>query len=133
MPKKEAKKVMYFLNDLIYEKLDTLTLFEEGNKEKIEKEYNKRYLYRQKIMRELDTRCDLYGLTQCAMVCSKCDSILTMLNSLNMKKESLGICEIGGILFGLSETRGLNKDQSKSHYVRETLKRMQKDEDYDFL
>ena len=101
--KKEVKKVMYFLNDLIYDRLDTQKLFEEGNKEKIEKEFDKRFTFRKKIKRELEMRCDLYGLNQCMAVCSKCDAILCRLKDMEMKKESLGICEIKGMLCGLSE------------------------------
>lgn len=132
-PKLEPNKVCYFLNDLIYEKLDTNPLFEKGNKEEIEREFDRRYLFRQRIKRELDTRCDLFGLKECALVCSKCESILCYLNNLEVKKESAGICEIKGMLCGLTETRGAVKNHPTDKFVRETLKRMQNEEDYDFL
>lgn len=75
-PKKGPTKVSYFLNDLIFEKLSTEKLFEKGDKMQIEKEFNRRFLFRKKIKRELEMRCDLFGLKNCAMVCGKCESIL---------------------------------------------------------
>lgn len=121
------------MNDLIYEKLETTPLFEQGEKDQIEKEYNRRYLFRQQIKRELDTRCDLFALKQCAIVCARCDSILCYLNNLDMKKENMGICEIKGLLCGLTETRNVDRANSRDNYVRETEKRMKNKKDYDYL
>jgi hypothetical protein len=50
-----------------------------------------------------------------------------------MKKESQGLCEIKGMLVGLSETRGLTPEQIKSQYVVETKRKLTAQEDYDFL
>ena len=96
--KKKKKKPMYFLNDLIYDKLDTKKLFEEGNFEKIQKEFDRRFLIRKRIKRELEMRCDLFKMKQCSIVCQRCDSILCNLDDVILRKESQGISEIKGIL-----------------------------------
>lgn len=61
---KPVQKVCYFLNDLVYDRLDTDELFEKGDKDEIEQEFNRRFKFRQHIKRELDTRCDLFGLRE---------------------------------------------------------------------
>jgi HrpA-like RNA helicase len=133
IPKSKPLKISYFLNDLIYKKLETEELFERGNKDEIEADFKKRYLFRQKIKRELEMRCDLYGLKEWAIVCKKWDSILSYLNNLEVKKESAGICEIRGLLCGLTETRGMTKESMEDPFVKETLTRIKEDEDHDFL
>ena len=50
-----------------------------------------------------------------------------------MKKESSGLCEIKGLLYGLTEVRIENKYKSNDKYIQETIRKLQGESDYDFL
>ena len=131
--KKEGKKVCYFLNDIIYTKLQSSILFDSGEKDKIENEFNKRYSFRKHIQRELERRIDVYGLKEWAIVWERWESILCYLHNLDMKKESSGLWEIKGLLLGLTEIRLENKFKSNDKYIIETMRKLQGESDFDFL